>query len=502
MQRLAACLAALIAVSAAAQTDRLVTELKIAEARLRIPDASDDSMAALENFLREQAKKAEIGIQIVPAPTTRLSPSLELRALDVSGREQLAEVQIFLAFVSNLRGKRLTDYESLQLVAQPEGRVAFRVRVTMACWVGGPPVDAPATLAAIRTVEERFQSDRMVNAIGDVERELRGHAIALTELTFGADTRVSGVTLGAAARDALTTALESSAFRVGHIDFVPRGDCQAFTAPMELLAGPPPEHVAWADSNVFDGNTAAPCTPPRASAPRRVAARGDGGVTMHLRNVDAADVFRALNAATKKSFVVDSAVGGRFDVDFDRVAPEAAFAALKSAGIAVGPGPLHFVGAPLAVPAGDYKGEGIDVSIRDADLSDVVQLLGMIGKRELAAPPPGARLSIFATNEPWDRLLAAVQLAKPTSAAPQPPPQPSEKRTWWRIDHIDRWSTRDLTFAGVVNTEAGWVAYAYTPGAEHKMFELTPATQFRDGRVASIDASGVTLDNGAKLTLR
>src|SRR6476660_1755544 len=115
-------------------------------------------------------------------------------------------------FVSNLRYDRLIDYESLHLVAQPGGRVGFRVRVAMACWVEGPLTDAAATLEAMRTLDERYQPVRAVNAI------------ALTDLSFGADTRVSGVSLGAGAREALPTALESSAFRVGHIDYVPRGD--------------------------------------------------------------------------------------------------------------------------------------------------------------------------------------------------------------------------------------------------------------------------------------
>jgi hypothetical protein len=341
----------------------------------------------------------------------------------------------------------------------------------------------------------------MVSAIGDVERELRGKAIALTELSFGPDARVSGVLLGVAAREALVPALESSAFRVGHADFVARGDCQAFTVPLELLPGPDPIKLSWADANMFEGAPAEACTPPKAPAPRRLAANGGGSVTIRMRNATAADVFRALIAATKESFVVDSSVVGRFDADFDHATPDAAFAALKAAGVAVGPGPLHVVGMPLTVPAGKYTGEGIDVSLYDADVSDVVQLLAMIGKRELPAPPPGASLSIFTIDEPWDRLLAAMQLVKP--AAAPPPPRPGRpRRRWWSIDNIEQWSTRDLTLAGVAKTEKGWIAYAYTPGAARRVFEVGAATKLRDGTVTAVDADGVRFDSGVKMGIR
>jgi hypothetical protein len=264
-------------------------------------------------------------------------------------------------------------------------------------------------------------------------RHVHEHAVALTELSFGADTRVSGVVLSTGAREALVPALESSAFRVGHVDFAARGDCQAFTTPMELLAAANvPDKPSWAKGNVFDADTASHCAPPRATPPRRIAAQGGGSVTMHLRDIDA---------------------------------------------------------------AGDYRGETVTMTLRNADLADVLLALGTVSNHTFRAPPPGTHISVFATDEPWDRLAAALQLVKP---APQEPQQ-SEDREWWRVDRIERWSARDLTFAGVASTEKGWMAYAYTPGAAHKLFELTPSTKLRDARVKSIDAGGVTLDNGAKL---
>jgi hypothetical protein len=499
MQRIAVVLAALIAVSAAAQYREIDLE-EINKARQYIPPANEASVAELEREVREDAKKSGIAVAIERVPPVRVTPVIELRALDLSGRGDLHDVQLFLLFVSTTSTTRMTSYESMYLAARPEGDVGFRARLTMACWVEGPLQETEPTVKAIHKLEEN-DPERAANTIGDLERALRDEAIALTELSVGADTRVSGVLLGTAAREALPKALAASSFRVQHIDYVPRGDCQAFTATMELLRRRLPETPLWVRENIFDDNAASHCTPPRAEPPRRIAAQGGGSVTVHLRNVDAAEVFDALNAATKDGFIVAESVTGRFDVDFDGVTQEAAFAALKTAGITVGPGPLHFVGLPLSVPAGDYKGEQIEVTLHNADLRDVLQFLAGIEKRELSMPPPGTRLSIYVKDEPWDRLAAALQLVKPAPPGPKEPKQ-RPVRDWWRVDFLNRWNAGDLTLAGVVNTEKGWIAYVRTPGASRKLLQLEPATPLRDARVASIDASGVTLDNGAKLTLR
>jgi hypothetical protein len=483
---LAAVLATLIAVSAAAQSNLRYVEEDIAKARFSIPAATDASMAELETYVREKAKKSELEVTIAPGPTTRLVPNLELRSLDLSARGDLEQLQLFALFVSTSHPLRLTNYETLQLTAQPNGQVGFRARLAMACWVDGPLQQPELTLAAIRKLEDR-DPERPAQAIGDVERALREHAIALTELSFGEVTRISGVLLGTPAREALRPALES-AFRVDRLDFTPRGDCQAFTATMELLIKPPPEKPKWVDADIFDADAEAHCA--------RSAADGGGKVTMRLRNAAAADVFRVLNAASDEDFVVGPKVTGRFDVDFDHATAEAAVAALREAGVVIGPGPLHLVGSPAAV-AGDHNGEAVDLEIHAGQVRDVVRTFETISGRKLDPPPatPTERVSLFVTNQPWDRVLAGIKmLAHDGKALPS-------QREWWDVREAAAVAAGDLTLAGVAETEKGWVAYAYPPGAR-KLLALAPATKLRDAAVASVDASGVTLDNGAKLMLR
>jgi hypothetical protein len=498
------------------------TELAIAKKRARMPA----DIADVERYLRPPAKKFEIAFEIEPAPpetTTRVplpdgKPSpIELRRVDLRGTAGLGDVQLLFAIATT---PFIYELESLRITPRPGNKVAFEARVAMARWAGEAPyvlgtyrdpasamhgrlLELRAIMATIDALEKRSPPRHLLNAIGLFANAIGEKAIALTEMRAGQETRIDGVLLGTAARAALKPALETSGFDVAKLDFAPRGDCQAFTATLRLQQRDEEEENAWGGA-MFDFDVASVCTPKPAPPPARVAARGNGGkVTLHLRGVDAADVFLALNAATNEGFVVDGGVNGRIDADFETATLEEALAAMPAANIAASPGPLHLVrpaGRPAAtVPAGNYTGEPISMSIHDADLHDIVRALEEVGGRKLS-PPPAARLSIFASEEPWDRLLAGM-LALAGDAAKSQEPEEPPRRQWWAIKPNEI-SARDLKLAGVVSTADGWVGYAYTPGPSRKVVFLKANQPLLDAKVAAIDANGVTFDNGVKLDLR
>jgi len=483
------------------RSELLEVEIAVAKARRRIPPPSE--AVNLQQYLREKAEKAKVAIELIAAPPTPMPPSLELQRLDVSGSDELGNVQYFLALASNERAFRIVGFESLQLTAESSNRVSFLVRVAMACWTGEPPPSASIherlvkereILDAIKALDERFQPRRIVVAVGELEREIRDKAIALTELRSGDDTRLDGVVLGALARETLKPALEKSGFKVAAIDFTPRGDCQAFSATARLEARD--RKMAFVTTSIFDGDTFAICTPKKTAPPLRVAAHGSGNVTMHLRDIDATDVFAAMNAATKEGFMVSSDVTGRFDVDFESATPEQALAALKAAGLPIGPGPLHLVGASATMPAGHYTGEPISMTLHDADTRDITRVFEQLSGRKVAALP-ARRVSIFVIDEPWDSVFAAIPLLRGGPAKAD-----AARREWWAFPHLDDLAVRDLRLAGVANTAEGWVAYAYIAGAARKVVFLKANQPLHDAKVATIDAHGVTFDNGVKLDLR
>ena len=489
------------------------TELAIAKKRARMPA----DIADVERYLRPSAKKFEIAFEIAPAPpetTTRVplpdgKPSpIELRRLDLRGTAGLSDVQLLFAVATT---PFIYELESLRITPRPGNKVAFEARVAMARWAGEAPYvlgtyrdpasamhgrlrELRAIVATIDSLEKRFPPRRLLNAIGMFANVIGEKAIALTEMRAGQETRIDGVLLGTAARAALKPALEASGFDVAKLDFAPRGDCRAFTATLRLQQRKG-EEIAWGGA-MFDSDVASVCTPKPAAPPARVAARGNGGtVTLHLRGVDAADVFLALNAATNEGFVVDGGVNGRIDADFETATLEEALAAMRAVNIAAGPGPLHLVrpaGRPAAtVPAGNYTGERISMSIHDAELHDIARAIEEIGGRKLSLPPAPTRLSIFASEEPWDRLLAGM-LALAGGAAKPPEPEEPPRRQWWVIKPNEI-AARDLKLAGVVSTAEGWVGYAYTPGPSRKVVFLKANQPLLDAKVTAVDANGVTL---------
>src|SRR5256885_9102326 len=141
------------------RSELLEVEMAVAKARRRIPPPSE--AVNLQQYLREKAEKAKVAIELIAAPPTPMPPSLELQRLDVSGSDELGNVQYFLALASNERAFRIVGFESLQLTAESSNRVSFLVRVAMACWTGEPP---PAASIHERLVRGRPILDR-INAL-------------------------------------------------------------------------------------------------------------------------------------------------------------------------------------------------------------------------------------------------------------------------------------------------------------------------------------------------
>lgn len=494
LHRAAAGAIVVLAVAGAAGADEkdelFELEMAIGKKRARIPN----DVATFEKYLRPKAERMKVAFELTPAPpetTTRVplpdgKPSpVELIRLDLRGTEHLGDVQLFFSVASH---SNLYDLESLRLTPRPDGRLAFQARIALARWAGEAPYvlgtyrdpasmmrgrlqELRAILSTIESLEERFHPRRVLNAIGSMEDAMRGKAMALTELRAGEETHVKGVLLGGAARAALKPALETSGFEVLRLDFSPRGDCQAFTARLRVKPQDA-EEMNFAAGRMFGDDT--PCTTKPAPAAVHVAARGSGGnVTMHLRGVDAADIFLALNGATHETFILDGSVSGRIDADFENATLAEALAAMKAAGI-----------APIAVPSGNYTGEPISISVHNADVRDIVRVLEQMTDRKLS-PPPAAHLSIFATEERWDRLLAGIM------AAPASKEAGTERPAWLKLDPNDL-TAADLTVAGVASTAEGWIGFAYAP--DRRLYVLQPNTTLGNVRIGAIDANGVVLE--------
>jgi hypothetical protein len=281
-------------------------------------------------------------------------------------------------------------------------------------------------------------------------------------------------------------------------------------------------------NGLFEGRTAAACQtvaqPVLGQVSVGPAAAGDSAL-LRLRGADVVDAVRVLHELTPESFVVDSDLNGRLSLDVDgQASVEQVFGALRSAGVVVGPGPLHRVSrapapARSAAPR-TYTGEPVTLSFVDADLLDVLRILGEVGGLELrVAPEVKGRVTVFARETPWDLALDGIVASAGMAAAIEkgqlsvglgpggrksgagdgavPPGRPN----WRTFTSLESLGPDDLALSGrsVVNGE--WTAYAYGPG--RRFWSLTKDAKLFGGRVAAVGPSGVEFerDGGGRTTV-
>lgn len=269
----------------------------------------------------------------------------------------------------------------------------------------------------------------------------------------------------------------------------------------------------------------------------------DSALTLHLREVDLAHVFFVLNDLTSESFVIDAGVQGRLSVDLENAPLEKALAAVRSAGVVVGPGPLHRVsqaGSPPAAPSqASYTGEKISVSLENADLPNIVCVLGGLPNRQTVKArglgtisrkqnpefkvlvPLGlqGRVSIFSSDLPWDQVLDGllaplgflsvldedglfVGRGPEANVRSQPDvvdacqissePGPTSPLS----ENLSDLDAAGLELVGLAWKDNAWKAYAYAPG--RRLLSLETGERLRDASVTDVGPTGVvfTTDEG------
>jgi hypothetical protein len=236
---------------------------------------------------------------------------------------------------------------------------------------------------------------------------------------------------------------------------------------------------------------------------------GDGPLTLRLRDVDLADVFRTLGELTGQGFVVDEDVVGRSTVDFSRVTLEQALGALeRSAGLSVSrPGWIRRVSTGPAARAWVapvdpvYKARGeplagfpITFDFKRGSVSDLLLLAGDISGRPVEGPPSvSERVTIRVSDGPWVRLYAALL----DTLGMRLEPSPTRLRVRRGEDPIGLLAARtrgdrqrravglwDTRFAGLAaNAGKRYVAF-YPPNRELRLAEA--GFRFWNGSVKSV----------------
>jgi hypothetical protein len=538
---------------------------KLYEHLKRVP--AEPLLDLMEERIRGIAGEIEemgtVGVKVVPgAERLRLAdggPSpIELYRMEISGRSRFGDVHLLLIRLQGTTS-RMAALETLRVKAEEGGTVSFTARVAYPRYRDGedPAADTPRspeemlgamvrkrelTLKLLEDLSARAQVGRLVDALIVFGNKMEGQAVGLTELLWDGlrdgKAVLQGVLLGKSAEDGLRPALAKAGFLVEDVRTSPAGRCQAFT----VTAGVKPAERSdeyEVRNGLFEHGTDAFCQPV-ARAAARVVARGAApagqALTLHLRDVEPVEVFILLNELTSASFLLDEDVNERISVDVEGATLEEVLAAMGSAGLAVGSGPVRWVTragkAPAAIPAADFSAEPMDIKNRDADLTEVLCTFVTVTERPILAPPDlrGA-FSIYGTNLRVDQIIGA--LAAAAGLVPvvdgdrlllgrgtadevrgrkdavnvceiRVPYSPSGSRWALLSPELEKLAAGDLELAGLVRQGDTWTAWAFTPTRKLKV--LKAGDKLSGASVSAVGPGGVTLatagSGSANLTLR
>lgn len=500
---------------------RLREQIRILETRLfeemrRVPQeyvAADE-----EKVLRGVADAAGLSVKIASAGPERL---------DVSGRGAIGEIASYLALLE-ARNMRVRDLESFRLDVDPSGEARFTMRFafptftpTDASAISGRPIVQmrktleirEGDLKKVRSFARQTDDGRHREVAALLEGLPTSEAVHVVSVRAGEGTTLSGVVVGSGPRAELKSAIERSGFGGSEMKIADSAACRPFVARVVRGEGKRMS-VAERPAKEFDKGLLALCSRSAGKSLGAVSAKGkDGAIDLHLRNADAATVFLALHELTGENFIVDTDVKGTMDVEMTRATPAAAFEAFRSAGLTIGAGPLRRVsrssGGRAAAEPQTWKGEALSFSFHDAAFADIFCLFQEITSLEIYAPALEDRITIFAKELPWDRMMAELiasagldysidgirlyvgpreKTAKVCETAMKPSPHPLASLRL-RLTEL---AAADLDLIGY----SGGKAYAYAPW--HYPVTLEPGTELLDAKVVSVDGGGVTFDDAGR----
>ena len=269
-----------------------------------------------------------------------------------------------------------------------------------------------------------------------------------------------------------------------------------------------------------------PCPSDRDPADRQLVVppqSGKGDLTLRLRDVDLADVFRALSEVTGQGFLVDQNVLGRATVDFSRVTLDDALRALeRSAGLSVSrPSRIRRVSVGRAArgwapppgpiwPSSSRPTRPVSFGVKRWRLDDLLSLLKDISALSVEAPAElPERVTVGVVDEPWpllyESILGALGLRMESSdqnairvrrgddpVSPLALGSGNNNRFYPRGLRVEDAEVQDVRFAGIAAGSGKWLAAFYGPIAEG-LYLKEAGFRFRNAVLKSVDAGQVTV---------
>ena len=462
--------------------------------------------------------------------------------MDVVGFGRFVEVDRFFRAVA--LSPRLLDVETLTLTATPEDVVKMTAVVRAPYRPLRAPLPAPPDTprgrptGVARPVVDAYYRDQSIalaksEAIAALRRTRRNPRLFLSELaaitrdrpvvlgfaSAGEDFVVRGLGVGEGPMRALESRFEKGFFRVTEFLMARQGGCHRFEAKGRVPVAGSEAELPLPAEDPFEQDDA-PCRVDRdalrpilVKGPAPTKTPGQGPLTVRLRDVDFADVFRVVHLLTGIGFLVDGDVTGRVSLDLNKVTLAEVFSSLERSGVDVqDSGTVRRVSAtklaasrvpaPGGTPTASFALKRTEVREILAVMTDMDPALAALG-------PPGVlgRVSLWAKDVPVLDLRASILeatglverieegrrlLSRNTGADEVLQPVAGSATERRLVLGPQELALMEFELSGVASTGDGWIAFAYSPTGSLDAYKA--GDPLADAVVKSVDSTDAVLD--------
>jgi hypothetical protein len=517
--------------------ERLLLDRRLETLRRILPDGPTPT--ADQALVRELAEGAKLGrVSLLVRPPAEAGARGDV-IVDVAAFGRFADVDRFFRRVA--LSARLIDVESLTLSATTEDVIKMAAVLRLPFRPAKAPLPAPPEVRTRPTgvprpaLDAYYRDQALALAKSDtvvqLRRARRNPRLFLSELaaitrdrpvvlnfaSLGEEFLVRGLAVGEGPLRVLQSRFERGFFRVAEFLMARQGACHRFEVRGRSPVAGTDAELPLPAEDPFDQDDA-PCRADRDPARAVVVkapsqkAPGKGPLTVRLREVDFADVFRILHLLTAQGFLVDGEVTGRVSADLSRLTLEEALLAIERSGVDVADsGPVRRVSsAKLPVrpspsggtPAASFALKRVEVRELLAVMTDMEPSLAALG-------PPGflGRVSLWARDVPVLDLRAAVLEAVGLSERIEEGRRVLERKTVAQetlapvagttperrlVLGPQDLAVMEFELAGVASAGDRWIAFAYSPTGVLNAYR--PGDRLADGIIKSVESTDVVIE--------
>jgi hypothetical protein len=521
--------------------ERLLLDRRLETLRRILPEGPTPQVdIAVVRELADQARLART--EILPRPSLEAGPrgttQLELTAV---GR--FADIDRFFRQVA--LHHRLLDVESLVLTATQEDVVKVTTVIGLPFRPLRAPLPAPpdgtrrSMPGVPRAHADQYVRDQAIalakaEQITQLRRSRRNPRLFLSEIaavsrdrpvvlnyaSWSDEFTIRGLTVGEGPTRALESRFEKGFFRISEFLMARQAACRRFevkgVCPVAGIEADLPiptddpftqeETPCRVDRDNGGREWSIKVPPPKTPSPQ-------GLLTLRLRDVDMADVFRVMHLLTGQGFVVDGDVVGRATVDLTKMTSEEVLQAIEKSGLDVqDAGPVRRVSlsrVPAARKPAGAGGPASSFALKRAEVREVLAAMTDMDPSLAALGPEGflGRVSLWARDvallDLRAALLEAVGLSERLEEGRRVVERsPGKEERLVPVAGVSDGrrlllqpqdlAVLEFELSGVASAGTTWLALAYAPTGVLNAYRV--GDRLSDGIIKSIESTDVVVE--------